>query len=242
MAWGSRRLVAAVASVSLLFGAPACGSDDKRSGGDAADDEAPASDSDYRPLTKENFAAAVTKAMYSQGTVHIDFFVGRPLSSIDYRFGGPRGKAMKGTVTDDSGSVMEVVVVDGAAYAREEGERDYHRLAPDQAEPMLAALDTGSPTEIAETFDKGLGSVEYAGRDAVDGVQLRNYVLTMRREFVAEERGIDISEVPHVEYELWLDDEHLMHQLDIEVEGTAASVRMTDWGEPVRIKAPPTAG
>jgi hypothetical protein len=43
---------------------------------------------------------------------------------------------------------------------------------------------------------------------------------------------------PTITYDVWVDDDDLMRQLDFELDGVTVELRIDDWGEPVDVQAP----
>ena len=107
---------------------------------------------------------------------------------------------------------------------------------------QLGGLTGGDPLSSFEAFDAGLKKVDYVGQESVDGEDMDHYVLTVDARKAAKAQGM--TSMPQgmpktVDYDLWLDDQDLMRRMEFDMGGGGMTMTMSDWGEPVTIKAPP---
>ncbi len=110
--------------------------------------------------------------------------------------------------------------------------------------PMLDGMD---PTAMMHRVEPAIDTVTYDGQEDVDGRTLDHYELTVDSAEVA--KAIDapraaMTGLPDTfSYDLWLDEEHRMAQMKMElpVQGASSTVEMSldDWGKEVSIEAPP---
>lgn len=194
----------------------------------------------YQPMSQDSFARTMTEAMYAEETAHLEMTAGPIEMSMDVRFGSDGDLAMAGTFREVD-EVFEVVVADGTVYTRDEGATRYNQFSASLSQQMLDEIGMGDPVALAEDFSRGMDVLEYEGEDAVEGVRLHRYRLTMRDDFVADGLNIPIARVPAFEYRMWFDEDHLVQRMKVVMEGVpgSAEVRATRWGEPVEIEAPP---
>ncbi|WQQ27379.1 hypothetical protein SHK19_03920 [Nocardioides bizhenqiangii] len=190
-------------------------------------------------MTAQTFAASLTEAMYGAGTVHMLMTSeGKSIAEVDYRFSATGDPAMHGTAESDEGTV-EMMLVDGAFYVREEAERSWMQLPPELADQILAGTQAGDPTQLIEVFESGLDEVTYLGSEDIDGEELYGYDVSFSAEYLAREMDVPTNEVPAISYELYLDGAHLLRKMTISAAGVEGVVRLSDWGEPVEIETPP---
>lgn len=193
----------------------------------------------YLPMTEESLPAAMTQAMFSHDTAHMEMTAGEESMSMDVRFGEGEEPAMTGTYRDGE-SVATMVVLDGKVYVREEGDPTYFQFPDQLADQVLAEMEMSNPKEMAADLRSGIESVQYGGAHEVEYGPAHRYDVTMREEFIAEELGVPAGSVPDFSYRMWFDDDNLLRRFSVITdEGTAADVTFSEWGEPVEIEAPP---
>jgi hypothetical protein len=113
----------------------------------------------------------------------------------------------------------------------------------------LSGVTTGDPLATFDAFDAGLQDVEYVGAEDVDGEQMDHYVLTVdaKKAAKAQDQKWQQGMPDTISYDMWLDDSDLMRRIEFDMGammgqsgGTGGMVMtMSDWGEPVSVKAPP---
>ncbi|HEX4978328.1 MAG TPA: LppX_LprAFG lipoprotein [Nocardioides sp.] len=142
--------------------------------------------------------------------------------------------------------VIEVRLVDGVMYmAMPPMTPEGKFLQIDLDDPnsplgSLGGVTQGDPLETFKAFDEGLRDVEYLGSEDVDGEEMDHYVLTVDGKAAAKAQGAPAGSVPdELSYDLWLDDQDLMRRVQYTMGGGGVTISMSDWGEPVRVKAPP---
>lgn len=229
-----RRWVAAVA-VALLAVLSAC------SGGDGSGktEHAP-----YKPLTKETFGSAVSKAMAESKTVHVSGDMdGQDLDL--WMEVGSKEAAMKGDLGD-----TKLLLVDGELYLREGGAVKWDRMPVGFSTMMASLLKDVSPETMAADYAESLVGLDYEGKEKIKGVQLYAYRLTLDEEYVRKQVGEEAAEfgadpsaladkdVPEMELATLLDSDDLMRQVEITVAGQTMVMTMDGWGKDVDIEAP----
>ena len=144
--------------------------------------------------------------------------------------------------------VIEMRMVDGVMYMSMPPmtpEGKFLKLDlndPNSPLGSLGGVTQGDPLETFKAFDKGLRDVEYLGPEEVDGEEMDHYVLTVDGKAAAEAQGAPAGSVPdELTYDLWLDDQDLMRRVQYTMAGGGVTISMSDWGEPVTVKAPAKA-
>lgn len=141
--------------------------------------------------------------------------------------------------------VIEVRMVDNVMYMSMPPmtpEGKFLRLdLNDPNSPMgrLGGVTQGDPLETFKAFDEGLRDVKYLGPEDVDGEEMDHYVLTVDGKAAAKAQGAPAGSVPdELTYDLWLDENDLMRRVQYTMAGGGVTISMSDWGEPVTVKAP----
>lgn len=94
-------------------------------------------------------------------------------------------------------------------------------------------------------FEDSIRSVTYVGEEDVDGEQLRHYEVTVDTKAADGFQGLPSGKgVPkEAVFDFWVDDDFLARRMSTSLDAGAQSVsmdiRMSDWGVPVDIEAPP---
>lgn len=238
-----RALLAAV----LLVGLAGCGQA-------ASTDSAAEPEQATEPLTTETFLPALKKAAKAQETVHMTMDMSGPQEmSIegDTRLKG-RDSALRMTMEGSAfGGKARLVMVDETLYLSIPGVVPKGRFvavdAKDENNPMARAFGemtkSMDPKQLFAGFDAGLKDVEFVEEDKVDGEQMEHYEVTLDSRAAAEAMGQQIPQAAPktIDYDIWLDGDDLMRRVSFEIQDIAVDMAMSDWGEPVDIKAPPPA-
>ena len=148
---------------------------------------------------------------------------------------------------DLGGTTMDMILVDGVTYLKMAGLGDkYIKLTNDQ----LKQLGGGTPGLTANTgLEQAKGSVRRAvfiGTDEVDGLQARQYRLTLDAAAFKKvgglgEFGVNLT-ADTFDYDLWMDTAGLMRKMSIALPSEDSPFQLTatfaGYGEPVDIQAP----
>lgn len=147
--------------------------------------------------------------------------------------------------------------VDGAIYmSMDELSEDgkFFKIDPDEPSFLsLLGLDQmvkqSDPLGSVEQLEPAIESVKYAGEEEVDGRDLHHYELTVDLAKYIEATEGEVPAEPSdempdaVTYDVWLDDEDRLGQVQLEFEMEGQELTMTmvadDWGSDVEIEAPP---
>lgn len=97
------------------------------------------------------------------------------------------------------------------------------------------------PRESIEAFESGLRRLTYVGEESVGGEDLEHYRLKVDFRAAAKAQGLPrTAGMPKtLDYDMWLDEDALMRRMEMDVAPVSMVMEMSDWGEPVRVTAPP---
>ena len=263
-----RRTLALTATSVLLAGLTACGGDDAGTATDepttasssAAGDPTESSDTEEESdaaepaegdeVDADQFLADFKAGVEDATTAHMSMTTGAggmditAEGQVDYTT-DPPSMAIEMTNPMGGDQTMDIRLVDGKFYMNmgQLSQGKFYELSLDDPSSPLGDMssltESMDPVRSFEQFASGLDTVTFVGTEDVDGEDLDHYVLTLDTTKVDALKGTG-TEVPKtLEYDLWLDSEDRMRQVQIDL-GSAASVDMKifDWDEPVEIEAP----
>ena len=145
---------------------------------------------------------------------------------------------------------MEIIVVDNAMYMKLAVMSDkFLKLDLDDPDNPVGGSFTGQldPRAQAEVMEQGLQTATYVGQEEVQGETLDHYTAVVDSTAMLEqmEGAADVAgQLPEtITYELWLTDEGLFRQMEIDMGAVAGEMQMrfVDWGTDVDIEAPPAS-
>lgn len=105
---------------------------------------------------------------------------------------------------------------------------------------MVGQMQGVDPRDTFRAFESGLEDVMFLGVESVDGEELEHYRLTVDIA-KAQLQGMPRSGGMRrkVRYDMWLDQDALMRRAEFSLaQQVSVVMEMSDWGEPVAIKAP----
>lgn len=249
-----RTLAAAAAAPLLVSGLAACGSDsgsDAESGSDAA----PLSEGleEGESVDKTEFITDLKAGIDSATTAKMSMEMDLGESPItaegemDYT-----GDAIAMDMTMDSAMTqepMEIVLVENVMYMNMGQMSNGKYIKYDLSDPknlppgMEGMADQLDPLAAFDSLDAALTKVTFVGDEDVEGEELGHYELEMDTSKIET-----MAEVPEsaglpdeITYDLWLDDENRMRQMNMVMEmATTAEItaKIFEWGESVEIEAP----
>ncbi len=257
-------LAAVAAALALVL--TGCGGDpDPEPAADASESSSPsgtdeepepADDSAGGEIDPAQFAADMRAGLEEATTARMTMAVdaaGQSMEAdgqIDYTT-EPPAMRMSMTMPAMSQEPLELRMVDGVMYmnmgAMSQGK--YLAIDLDDAATLPPGMDGFSeqldPLGGFSDFEQSIDSVTYVGEEDVDGEQLDHYRLVIDTKQAAGFQGLPSGKgVPdEVTYDFWVDDEFLARRMSTSLDAGAQSVsmdiRMSEWGEPVDIEAPP---
>lgn len=257
------RSIAAVAAGALLL-APlaACGSDDDKdkdakpasassspaepsASPSATDDADEAVAAPGERLTKDSLVATMVAAMRAKKTAHIELEVGSSMAaSADTRYAGS-STDMRMTMSMGPTEAL-VIMVDGTMYIQQSKGAKFVEIGPD--DPSLGSLigqvTSMGPAASVAAMRGAIKKVEFKGEDEVDGDDVDHYRVTVDTTEIAKGAvgAPGSADLPKtLTYDMYVDEDHLMRQVDLAVSGQEIHMVVSRWGEPVDIEAPPAS-
>jgi len=257
-----RRLAAAAAASVLLVGLAGCGGDDTAPVADETTTESSASEPTETETESEEpeevsggydrdeLLAAMKAAVSENESAHLVMDISGQGESMtaegDVSYAGDTTAMQLLMQAPQLGpGTIEMRMVDGVMYMS---------MPPMTPEGKFLAFDTrdgnspfgdmgavtqGDPLATFEAFDEGLKKVSYLGTESVDGEEMDHYVLTVDSKAAAQTQGRPPGGLPeNLTYDLWLDGDDLMRRMQYSMAGGGVTITMSDWGEPVTVKAP----
>lgn len=254
-----RTLAAIATSSALLLALTGCGSDDTEkssaktpdssSSSSSPSSEASSPESEQEApaasdgLTKDNFIAEMAKSMREKKTAHMEMELGSSVSATaDIHYAGDATEMdMKMSMGSRS---QHVIIVDGAMYMQQPGGTKFLKI--DASDPAMGGLmdqmKSMGPESSVKAMEAGLQKVEDKGEETVDGEKLRHYVVTVDTAKSAEglgSLGSEAGKLPkELAYDMWVDGDNLMRRVELEAAGQKIVMKLSKWGEPLKIKAP----
>ena len=143
---------------------------------------------------------------------------------------------------------MEIILVDNAMYMKLTAMSDmFLKLDLEDPDNPVGGSFTGQldPRAQAEVIEEGLQTATYVGEEEVQGETLDHYTAVVDSQAMLEqlEGTADVAgQLPEtVTYELWLTEDGLYRQMEIDMGAVAGEMlmRFEDWGTDVDIEAPP---
>lgn len=235
------RIGVAVATLALALTA-GCGS----SGGSAA------AGSD---LTKANFASQVMKAQSQAKTAHLDATVNAQGKSMS--MAGDMDMTKKDVAFDLAltggalGGNARFILVDRVIYLKMPGLSQSNKFIKVDAssgsnpvakmfQQMLSQLN---PSNAFQAFN-AVTKLKQNGTQEIDGVETTAYTVTVDTQKALKAQGL-AGQVPqsrlpkNIVYNVWVDADNQVRRLKMNVQGSTVDMRISKWGEPVDITAPP---
>ncbi|MEQ6903170.1 LppX_LprAFG lipoprotein [Nocardioides sp. YIM 152588] len=198
-------------------------------------------------LTADSLVAALTSAMEQYETAHVEVAIGDLVSvsaDVDYADADPAMRATMSMAGDD----LRLVLVAGEVYVRQSGDAAYLKLDKDNpmVGPQIEELLGMGPRAAVDGLVDGVRSVELLGTEDVDGARLAHYAVEVDAAAFAQPLVADVgglaSDLPErLVMDLYLDDEDLLHRMEVEVAGMTLVIDVSKWGAPVEVKAPPAS-
>jgi hypothetical protein len=258
-----RRYAAAAATAVLLLAAAGCGKDepDNASGEPTPTVTTGASEPTETPepggeeIDATEFAQLITGAFDTLTTAHIAMEIdaqGSLISAtgqVDYT-GDSAEMALKmqspsfGDGIVDMRLIGKVMYMSLPAGAGDPG-KFYKIDLSDPDNPLgadLGDLTSFVPQGTLDMFTKGLQKVLKLGEEDIDGESATHYQLTTDTTQI--KKSLPKSQVKgfpdSLTYDLWLDSDNRLRQMVADMPGSGKiTMKMSHWGEPVDIQAPP---
>ena len=232
----ARLFAAVLATVVLLAPVAGCGGDDS-----SAAMKKPAG----RSVDAAAFITRLVDAISEEKTAKLDLALGSSLSAkadVDYS-GTDTSMSMK-MIT--GAQTVNVVLDGGVMYLQQTQGSKYLKIGKDDPAlgSLLGQLGGFGPRTALENLKAGVTKVEDKGSEKIDGVQLEHYVLTVDSKKAKAIFGVPSGSAKapaKVPYNIWVDGDDLVRQVKMSVNGQTLVMKVSDWGKPVTIKAPPAS-
>lgn len=104
---------------------------------------------------------------------------------------------------------------------------------------MSALTESMDPVSAFGQFADGVDKVVYVGEEEVDGETLDHYELTVdttKMDALNQVKGADVPD--SLTYDMWLDDQNRMHQVETDIMGAKSTTTLSDFGKDVTIETP----
>ena len=263
-----RSLAAGAAAALLLAALAGCGSADKTTKADAKSTTSSTVSSSPSPtssdsadtaaatgdgtpaapgerLTKDNLVATLLAAMKEKKTAHMKMEIGSSINAdADVRY-GTGGTDMKMSM-DMGPTKAQVVMVGGAMYMQQSAGGKYVKI--DSSDPamgsLLSQMNSFGPESSVAAMRGAVQDVQYAGAGTVDGDKVDKYKVTVDSSSIAKTLGATAGSVDlpkTLTYVLYVDADHLMRRIEMNVAKQDITMTVSDWGKPVTITAPPAS-
>lgn len=202
-------------------------------------------------LSRAQFVAAIKKAVAKQKSAHVAMQMSTTQGVIDAEGDvsyHPR-TAMAMTMQVPGMGKAQMRLVDGVMYMAMPPltpQGMFLKIDPKDPHGPLGGQFSGlgdqlDPLRSFSAFDQGLKNVEYVGVESVDGEDMDHYVLTVDSTASLAAMGQQAPQgLPKTTtYDVWLDQDHLMRRMKMDLSGVSMDMTISDWGRPVHITAPP---
>jgi LppX_LprAFG lipoprotein len=238
-----KRLGASIAALCLLLAA-GCGSD--------------GSATDSAGLTRANFSSEVSKAQLQAQTAHLEASINAQGQRVS--MSGDMDMTRNDVALDMSmtGAAMGMggarfILVDKVVYLQMPGltqsdkyiKVDTGSSGDPIAQMFNQMLSQLNPTQAFQAFD-AITKLDKRGTQEIDGVQTTRYAVTVDTQKALQAQGlagkVPPGQLPQtLRYDVWVDAQHLVRKLQMNIQGSSVDMTLSQWGEPVDISAPPAS-
>lgn len=193
------------------------------------------------------FVDDITSAMRAKQTAHMVIELGSSMTATaDFRYAADGTPEMR-MVAQTGGTKYEVILTGGAMYLQQPGGK-YLKIS--KSDPALGSLlsqfSSLGPQESLKLMKSGIKKVTKVGTTQLDGSEVTKYELTVDAQAAAKQLGAAAASAAAnlpktVTYTLYVDNQNLMRGIDMDVAGQKIVMRVSGWGSPVNIAAPPAS-
>lgn len=228
------RTVAFLATAALLLvSAVACGDGNPSKAAPAADPG----------IDKVAFADRLVSAVKEQGSARAELTFGTGVSATAVFRYGSGGEPAARISAELLGQRIEAVSLDGFFYLKKNAEAKFVRLTRDDpALSLFGGLTDLDPEQALTGMVERIRTIRDLGPETVDGQELTRYEVTLDAEALGSGMlgtipGVDPAE--DIAVTLYVDAQDLVHRAEADLGDNEVVLRLTAWGEPVTITAPP---
>lgn len=232
--------------------APASSSPADEASASASEDATP-EESSATPLTKDELIDAITVGQMKAGSAHVSMTMGGASAmtadgDVSYRGSTPEMQ-MTMSMGQMGGGKMELRYVGKVLYMsipQVTPAGKFVKIDPrDKSNPMSKSFGNLSeqmdPLSSIKAMKAGVRDVRYVGPESVDGQDADHYVVTVDSAALMKSMGEKtVAGMPKtLTYDMWLNDQDLLSRMQFDLSGLQMDMRMSQWGEPVHVAAPP---
>lgn len=224
---------------------PEGGDGEDSDNGDSEDEEKPSSTSTDTgtPFDPDEFTSKLKASVEENPTVNIDV---KATLDGEQEVTATGAQDLENDALDMqvemAGQQMGYRLVDGQYYLSQPPK--WVPVTEDSTNPLIKqTLETVQLLSMRKQFDAFVAGVEKAGdkgTEEIDGVKTRHYTATVNTDKAYEE--LDADKDPNAPetliYDVWLDDDDLIRQMQFTQDGAEATLTAKDWGDPVDIAKP----
>lgn len=240
-----RRGAAATALLLTLGSTAACGNGGGTPG--AASSTSP-STAAAATLTRANFASAMTDAIQTKHSAHLQLAIGKAVSAVgDVAYDGTT-PTMQLALTF-SGQQAELRFVNGTAYLSVPGltpAGKFLEVKPGNAMmgSLVQQLKNFGPNGAITLLRSAVKDFRDTGTTTIDGQQVRHYRVTVDPAALLRQMklptGVPTTSLPKsITEDLYVGAGNLMRRVVLDAAGQKVTIDTTKWGEPVHVTAPP---
>lgn len=203
----------------------------------------PLADVKGEEIAPQDFVKNVLSSMRSRKTAHMRIDVGSSMTAdADVSYG--KQTAMRITMTT-GGTTMQAILLDGTVYLQQSAAGKFVKIDKDTPGmgSIIGQFTALGPEASVKAMQGAITKVIKVGEEKVDGDELTKYVLSVDTAKITAQIGtVAGSDLPKVvTYEMFIDEDNLLRRVNMEVSGQKVVMKVTDWGKPLDIKAPPAS-
>jgi hypothetical protein len=255
MKWNTRRVAAAVIVLPAVLGVAACGKSESpapttgqtQASPAAATSDAQAAGQPYKD--KASFVAAMKAAGKNATSAHVTMAMdaaGQKIAITGDTKVDASNPAMKMNMDMGASMKLDMVLVDKKVYIKgfpglAAGKWAVIDSSSTLGKQLSTSLDQADPSKMYDQFGAAVKDVRFVGEDTVDGEKTWKYDLTLDTTAMqAKLPAAQKAKMPAtITYTAWLDEKNQLRKVTFDLSGVKAEMRMSKYGEPVDITAPP---
>lgn len=204
-------------------------------------------------LDKNGLIQAVTVNQLKAGSAHVSMKMSGSLSmtaqgDVSYRGSTPEMR-MTMSMAQLGARRIELRFVGGILYMsipHISPSGKFLKIDPkDRSNPMAKSFSgmtqQMNPMNSFKAMRSAIDKVTYVGHGTVDGVSTDHYLVAMNSApMLKAMKQKTVPGVPtRLTYDMWLDDKNRLRQMRFDIAGQQTEMKVSHWGEPVHVTAPP---
>ncbi len=206
------------------------------------------------PLARSEIMSAAYDAAMKAGSAHMTMTMNGAMSTsaqgdVSYA-GGKSAMQMMLSMPQLGRGKLEMRYVGEVLYMSIPGVTPSGKFVAidpnDQTSPLAKTFagltDQMDPLRSVKTMQKAVTKAPRVGQTTLDGVSVDHYRVTVDTTKVMKQLGENAppaAQMPKtLTYDLWLDDKDLIRKMTFEVLKTSVEMRMSNWGQSVKVERP----